>query len=163
MTEEVQKKKRGRPLGSKNKPKPRFQLYKDARSLQDAARIYIQEESAESLEKVVKDLIKRALTADDKSAHHYHKLLLSRLVPELKQVEHVGDLDARGGITINIAEANPKSISALQGGTYGNDNAATVIGTHAGNGREPHGVTYDSGSHDDSEQPEPVHREHEQV
>lgn len=40
--------------------------------------------------------------AEDKTSHQYAKLIFERVIPQRKQVEHLGELDAQMGVNINV-------------------------------------------------------------
>ena len=54
---------------------------------------------------------KRAIDPEDKTAHQFAKLLFERAIPQRKQVEHLGELDAqRLGVNINVITNKAKEI-----------------------------------------------------
>ena len=62
-----------------------------------------------SAELVIQNTIRRAASPDDRFGHHWAKLIWDRMVPQRKQVEHLGDSDARNmGVNINILAEGKK-------------------------------------------------------
>jgi len=89
------KKKRGRPVGSKNKKT----------LLQDAMREKTTNLMLDNLNAIAQTVIDKAIEGDLTAA----KMVLDRLIPVTKAVEFNTDKLGDGGITINIAKltANP--------------------------------------------------------
>lgn len=111
-----------RPKGSKNKPKQPPSLLETKKALVDSEREFIVglhsflleppdnwRPPTNNFEMVIQNTVKRASDPEDKTSHQYVKLILERLVPQRKQVEHLGDLDAKAmGVTINVATQEQK-------------------------------------------------------
>lgn len=111
-----------RPKGSKNKPKQPPSLLETKKALVDSEREFIVglhsflleppdnwRPPTNNFEMVIQNTVKRASDPEDKTSHQYVKLILERLVPQRKQVEHLGDLDAKAmGVVINVATQESK-------------------------------------------------------
>ena len=121
MTEPI-KKKRGRQLGSKNKPRAKnvteFKALADMGTAfaESAYRILSSDPDKPvtpktKMEVLVLSCFTRAIDPEDKTAHQFAKLLFERAIPQRKQVEHLGELDAqRLGVNINVITNKAKEI-----------------------------------------------------
>lgn len=115
MTDESQpivKRGRGRIKGSKNKPKAPPVIFKALRDMDHqfieamytllSAPVDEIPKPRTAMEKLCLNTYEMALSGD-KTAHQYAKLIMERVIPQRKQVEHLGEQDAqRLGVNINV-------------------------------------------------------------
>ncbi len=103
---------KGRPAGSKNKPKSPLVVRKALREMDhgfvESAYKFLSAphdnmpKPTTAMEKLILNTYEMAI-AGDKTSHQYAKLLLERVIPQRKQVEHLGETDAqRLGVNINV-------------------------------------------------------------
>lgn len=117
----------GRPKGSKNKPKPMPSLPETKRTLVESERAVIVAmydflmappddwpPPRNNLERVIQNTVRRASDPEEAAGHQYIKLILERVIPQRKQVEHLGDQDAKMGVNINISTETPKHGNARE-------------------------------------------------
>lgn len=101
-----------RPKGSKNKPKEPIETRMSLVAMSNEFPISLfkyllapidQPPKAETkMDQLVEHLIQRALS-DDMPSHQDRKLIFERCIPQRKQIEHLGELDAhKFGVEINI-------------------------------------------------------------
>ena len=147
MTEPVDKpvvkRGRGRIKGSKNKPKAPPVIYKALREMDHG---FIESMYAlltspvdklptpkTAMDKLCLNTYEMAL-AGDKTSHQYSKLILERVIPQRKQVEHLGETDAqRLGVNINVITEQA------------NEEPGITIEHESERGQESHGGQNDGG------------------
>ncbi len=107
------KRKAGRPHGSKNKPRGGSPVIHKAlrdmdHSFIECAYKYLSSDCDNmpkprtAMDRLFLNTYEQAL-AGEKTSHQYTKLILERVIPQRKQVEHLGETDAqRLGVNINV-------------------------------------------------------------
>jgi hypothetical protein len=113
MTGDIVPKRKGRPPGAKNKRKPNPVVYK---ALNDMGNEFVEAcykflsadldklpKPRTAMDRLVLNTFQRATDPGDQYGHHFSKLLFERAIPQRKQIEHLGEMDAsRLGVNINV-------------------------------------------------------------
>ena len=145
-----------RPKGSKNKPRSislvsaKALREMDNEFIESAYKILLSDPNnipkpKTAMEQLFMSVYTRAIDPEDKTSHQHAKLIMERVIPQRKQVEHLGEQDAhRLGVNINVITEKANEREPIEHESIG--------------GSEPHRPELEGGRVEEQSETEPESR-----